>query len=87
MTSHNKQHVRSLKITPCYEKKETMDECELLGEVHDGRDARKKDRKPQTPIGKFYHERRYVRITHWCKACRRWHGPECFYDVAEEKKP
>lgn len=56
-----------------------MDEIAMLGEVHDGIEKPRKLHKPKTKIGQFFKLHKHERITHWCKECRRWHGPSCFY--------
>lgn len=60
-----------------------MHDSATFGEVYDHADKpARKPRLPKTPIGLFYHAHLEERITHWCKRCRRWHGPSCFYGVS-----
>lgn len=57
-----------------------MNHSEIFGEVRDNDKGSKKLRaKPKTAIGKFYAEKGNELITHWCKPCKRWHGPSCFH--------
>ena len=62
-----------------------MDYAEAFGVVRDTKRDKPlpKRRAPQTPIAAFYREKS-ERITHWCKPCRRWHGPSCFHGITKE---
>lgn len=50
---------------------------QTFGQLKDDKAPAPRRREPTTEIGRFYAARNEV-ITHWCKPCRRWHGPSCF---------